>query len=112
MLRRLRWMAAGAGLGLGGRWWVKRTARRATASLRPAEVSRRMAAGARLRVRAARLDASTARRDTEQRLRQRLSPDAPVLGVADVPPEAAAQRCPAGSTPVGLNAVGPGAATT
>jgi hypothetical protein len=74
MLRRLRWMLAGAGLGLGASWWAKRTARRAAATLRPAQVGSRVARDARGRVRAARLDARSARRATEQRLRQRLAP--------------------------------------
>ena len=71
MLVRLRWLLAGMGMGVGGSWWAKRTARRAAASLRPAQVGTRVAREARRRVGAARLDARSARRETEGRLRHR-----------------------------------------
>jgi outer membrane protein TolC len=75
MLRRLRWMVIGAGMGLGGSWWARRKARRAAATLAPAEMGRRMVAGASRRVQAARQDARLARADTERRLKGGMAAD-------------------------------------
>jgi hypothetical protein len=69
MLRRIKWMVIGAGMGVGGSWWARRKARRAAATLAPADVGRRVVAGASRRVQAARDDARAARLDTELRLR-------------------------------------------
>lgn len=75
MLRRLRWMVIGAGMGLGGSWWARRKARRAAAALAPVGMGRRMVAGASRRVEAARHDARLARVDTERRLKGRVASD-------------------------------------
>lgn len=75
MFRRLRWMAIGAGVGLGGSWWARRKARNAAANLAPADVGRRVMAGASRRVQAARTDARAARIDTELRLRGAVNGD-------------------------------------
>jgi hypothetical protein len=78
MLRRLRWMLIGVGIGAGGSWWARRKARRAAANLAPAVVGRRVVDSAGRRVRAARADGRAAMVGTERRLR---TPDVePAIG--------------------------------